>query len=122
MFDCRRGAPSVCTRPLSYRCPGIERGSCRLVLRTNEGCPVLKRPPTAGGHCNRGPRVVTRAERDPFFVDVQQDATTIDREAIVWDSAGPRATATILGQCSGQDLGRNSHVLKMPRGSMEHGA
>ena len=89
------------------RCPGVERRGCRLVLRTNKRCPVLKRPPTARGHCNRRP-VASRAEGDPFYVI--QHATTVDREAIVWDCARPRATAAILGQCSGQDLGRNSHA------------
>ena len=37
-------------------------------------------------------------------------ARIVDREAIVWDSAGPRATAAVLGQCSGQDLGRDGHA------------
>ena len=50
------------------RCPGVERGYCRLVLRTNKRCPVLKRPPTARGHCNRRPVQASRAEGDPFYV------------------------------------------------------
>ena len=59
-----RQSPSVCTRPLSG---GIERGCCRLVLSTNERCPVLKRPSAARGHRNRRP-VTTRTEGYPFYV------------------------------------------------------
>ena len=93
-----RRSPSDCTT-VPGRCPGIERGSRRLVLRTNERCPVLKRPPTARGHiCNRRP-VASRAEGDrPFYV--VQHATTVDRETIVWDCAGPRATAASVSQDS----------------------
>ena len=98
-----RRSPSDCTRPLSGH------RARKLPPRTpyERGMPCTQAHPTARGHCNRRP-VATRAERDPFYV--VQHATTVDREAIVWDSAGPRATATILGQCSGQDLGRNSHA------------
>ena len=71
--------------------------------------PCAQAPPHgySRGHRNCRP-VTTRREGDPFYV--VQHTPAVDREAIVWNSARPQATAAILCQCSGQDLSRNSHA------------